>query len=198
MFSPDIHLLFRCKEPPTWTLPVPTTREPLLLFPSPRAVCLYLPQFPEIVFYPLFCPWDALRSLLDPGGFARRGFLLAAVSLPHPPYFFLQTLASSSPWFLVGWIFARGRDTRTPPLPGSCASWSFLPLLFGHAVAVQANRFASSLSPYPPPLFFGHDPMPIGKKGWGIELEVGVMRAFNFRGRGCSACKTEGRTLLVV
>ena len=98
-FSSAPHLLSRCKAPPTWMFPAPTTPKPLPLVHFPRSACLRLLPFHGTVHSPLFHPRPSPRSLSAPGGLTRHGSLRASMSLPRPPRVLLRILALSSPWY---------------------------------------------------------------------------------------------------
>ena len=127
LVSPAPHLLSRCEALPTWASSATATRQPLFLVPAPCTACLRLLPFPVPVRSPLCRPRPELRSLLSPGGFSRRGFLHVSVSLPRPPQVLLRILASSDFGIGVGWLFAKRREDKAPPLPGSCFPWSSTP-----------------------------------------------------------------------
>ena len=196
-FTPAPHLLSRCKAPPTWTPPAPATRQPPPLVPEPRVVCLRLPPVPVPVRSPLCCPRPAPMSLSDPGGLARHGSLCASVSLPLTPRFLLRILTSSGPWFLVRWLFARGREAKLPPLPGSCAPWSSLPPLLGHSGDVQSTPPPPPFPPLPPHLVSVIQ-YPLVEEVWGVALDFGVSRAGRCHGRGFLVRKTEGQIFVFV
>ena len=101
-FSPALHLLSWCKAS---SAPPPSSLRCSSLCPTPRTcVCRRF----LLRCDPPFClPQPAPGSLSAPGGFSCRGSLCDSMSLPRPPQSVLQILASSGPWFLVRWIFAR-------------------------------------------------------------------------------------------
>ena len=121
------HLLSRYKVLSTFTLTAPAACKPPSLVPAPRAMCLRLLQVICCYVPPLFRSWPAPRSLSSPGVLARRGSLCISMSLLRPPLFLLQILASSGFDVRVGWLFAKRREAKAPPLPGSCAPWSSPP-----------------------------------------------------------------------
>ena len=113
---------------------------------------------------PLCSPCPAPRSMSAPGGFSSHGSLHAIMLLPLPLQVLLRIMESSGPWFLVGWIFARGREARSPSLPGSCVSCFSLPLLLGYAGTIKATPLPPSPLSLPPCC---HYIIPVGRRSVG-------------------------------
>ena len=169
-------------------LPSPATRQPLLLVPDPRAVCLRLLTFPVTVRSPLYQPWHAPSYMLAPEGFDRCGSLRISISLPPSPQFILCILASCGSWYPCQVVFhekERGHGVST--------TWKSRNLVLTPPPTWPYRRRLGYLAP-PPPFIFLRPPLvilipyPLEEEVWGVALEISVKGSCISHGKGCLVC----------
>ena len=151
------------------------------LCPAPLAC--FCRRFPWLPPPPLCHPRPAPSYLSSPGGFAHHG----SVCLPCSPTFPSQ-IDPPNPIIFQFFVSLLGVFLRTGKRLGRLHSLEIArpfpcsPLLLGHTGSVQATRLPH------PPTPCSIDPTPIGRRQWGVSLEVGRTHAGRIHCRGWLAC----------